>query len=182
MSHFIIKLVKFALWGIVLLFVTSHGAPAVPGDAGLPYDGAYLLRADGETTLLLEGQGVYEKVEESWGDGSQAMLKLHLSNTCADSPHYLGIFIARPKKEAPLTIGSTYKINGEIQGFLSNFEGVFGFASINALGEQPFFAKKGSLTIGHIGEGVLRGTLALSLTNVQGKTIGLNGGFSAVRK
>lgn len=181
MSHLIIKLVKWGLWGIILMFVSSHGSASDPSAADVPEKGFYVLTTNAPETRELEGQIVYEKVLQQSSDGAQTLWKLHLSNTASESPHYMGLFIAASGAGGQLQ-GGTYEINGNIEGFLQQFDGVFGFASINALGEQPFFAKRGKLTISRMGDEFLRGNLQITLKNSRGNTLAIRGHFNAGKK
>ena len=163
------------------MFVSSHGSASDLTGTDIPEAGFYTITTNAPETGELQGQVVFEKVLQQWSDGAQTLWKLHLSNTASDSPHYMGLFIAADDAGGQLQ-GGTYDINGNIEGFLQEFDGVFGFASINALGEQPFFAKKGKLTISRMGDGFLRGSLQITLKNYSGNSLAIRGHFNASKK
>jgi hypothetical protein len=182
MQHVVFKTVKFTLWGILLLFVSSHGVPAYPQIYSLPEAGTYELHANGEEDLGLLGSVSFESLQETGENGrTYSVLKLHLDGNEKKAPHTLGIFIARDEQKEPIGKG-TYAFNKDIDGFLTHFEGVFGFASINAYGERPYFAKEGKLTIGHVGDETLSGSLSISMENDHGKTLQIGGNFNALLK
>ena len=167
---------------MLLLFVSSHGVTAFPKEHRIPVAGTYELRTSGGENLKLQGVVWFESMNEPGENGqTYSVLKLQLDGLDIHSPHSMGFFVARQLKKEPLGTG-TYEFNKDIDGFLAHFEGVFGFASINALGEQPYFARKGKLTIEHMGKDVLSGTLAVTMENTRGETLSVGGEFNATNK
>lgn len=182
MPHIVFKTVKFTLWGMLLLFVSSHGTPDYPHIRFLPDAGTYELQANGEEDINLLGSVSFERIQEKKENGhTYSVVKLHLAGDERKSPHTLGFFIARDGENLPLDRG-TYRFKKDIEGFLEHFEGAFGFASINAYGEKPFFAREGKLTIGHVGKESMSGSLAISMVNADGETLHLGGDFNALLK
>jgi len=55
-----------------------------------------------------------------------------------------------------------YGVAEDIEGFLNDFDGVFGFANVGSIGEEPFFAKKGSVVITQLTELGLRGNINIT--------------------
>ncbi len=182
MPHVVFKTVKFTLWGMLLLFVSSHGIPEYPHIRFLPAAGTYDLHANGEEDINLLGSVSFEHIQEKKKNGhTYSVVKLHLAGSGKRSPHTLGFIIAMDGENQSIEKG-IYRFNSDIDGFLAHFEGAFGFASINAYGEQPFFAKEGKLTIGHVANESLSGSLAISMVNADGETLHLGGDFNALLK
>lgn len=182
MPQVVFKTVKFTLWGMLLLFVSSHGIPDYPHIRFLPDAGTYELHANGDEDISLLGSVSFERIQEKKENGhTYSVVKLHLAGNEKINPHTLGFIIARDGDNQYIERG-TYRFNRDIDGFLAHFEGVFGFASINAYGEQPFFAKEGKLTIGHVANESLSGSLAISMVNADGETVHLGGDFNALIK
>jgi hypothetical protein len=180
MSHLIIKTVKLTIWGLLpMLF-------GMPGEDGHLYTtlsqnpGTYHLTAAGEKDILLEGDIFYETVQDFQEDGrTYSILKFQLAPVGNNATHTLGFYIAREKGAMPL---GTYRMAEDIDGFLHRFDGVFAFADINVLGEQPFFAKTGKLTIDYSVPKALGGSLAVTMRNASGQTVAIRGDFMAVQK
>ena len=180
MSHLIIKTVKLTIWGLLPMI---FGMPGEDGHlfATLSQDpGTYHLTAMGDRDIVLEGDVYYEPVQDFQEDGrTYSILKFQLSPEGSKATHTLGFYIAREKGAMPL---GTYRMAEDIDGFLHRFDGVFAFADINALGEQPFFAKTGKLTIDYSVPSALGGTLAVTMLNANGQTVAIQGDFLAMRK
>ena len=74
----------------------------------------------------------------------------------------------------------TYNISRYISGFMNNFDGVFGYANLNMLGERPFFTRKGQLVITEKNNELVSGTLDVFLEAVNGESLHLQGSFRAI--
>jgi len=182
MSHLIIKTVKLTLWGLLPMFLGTTGEHHWIFTEGNRMSGTYRLRAAGERNLQLDGTIYYESIREVQADGeSYAILKFHLAPPGMDASHSLGFYIAQ-RKEAGLPDRGTYRIAEQIDCFLRRYNGVFAFANINALGEQPFFANGGKLSIDYVVPEAVGGSLAITMRNAKGKTIAVSGDFMATRK
>lgn len=173
-----VTIIKGSLIGMLSLLFTQCG-PGNTEDQQNPALGNYSLYAKGVERLQLHGDIIYELVQEEKEYGPQTVLKLHLSNASEDNAHYLGFIVASPVNGPEL---KSYKVNGNIDCFLSKFKGVFAFASINILGEHPFFAKKGKLFIESKADDVLMGRISVTMENSSGKTLDIHGDFNAVNK
>jgi hypothetical protein len=120
-------------------------------------------------------------VVETAADGTQvSTLRLTLQNSKNVTAHTLNFLISRENESRQLSTG-TYKISKNIDGFLNHFDGVFGFANIGILGELPFFAEQGKITVFETGKDNMRGTIDISLKNANGNQLTLRGNFLADR-
>ncbi len=182
MTHVLFRTVKFTLWGLLLLFVSSHGVPSFADRHSVPKAGTYDLSVQGAETIHLQGSVDFVRESELRKNGqTYSVLKLNLAGKDPEGSHTLGFYIALPEGRRPIGTG-TYEFNRDIDGFLAHFEGVFGFASISALGEQPYFTRKGKLTIGHIGRDGLSGSLQVFMENARGESLTVGGDFNSTRR
>jgi hypothetical protein len=104
-----------------------------------------------------------------------------LRNNENKDTHSLGFLICDQDNAKEIQRGS-YKVPGKIEGFLNYFDGVFGFANIKALGEQPFFAESGRIVIADVGSVILHGKIDVQLENPEGKRLSIKGNFTAIRR
>ncbi len=174
----IFKIGKVVLPGLLLMMATAC-APGNREHGEAPGSGNYNLYVQGTESLQLNGQIIYEWVQEEKEDGPQKVLKFHLTNSSEDNSHYLGFIIANPGDAAK---AQSFKVNGNVECFLSQYKGVFAFASINILGEYPFFAKKGKFSIVKMVDDELQGNISFTMENSNGKTLDIEGDFNAIRK
>lgn len=182
MPHMLLKTFKLALWGLLPLFLGSQQVRLDLGADPIPPPGTYCLKARGDLRTQLQGEVSFESVLEEQAYGRKyAVLKLHLTNAGTETPHSFGFLISREATSSPFTVG-TYKIARNIHGFLDYFDGVFGFANISSLGEQPLFTSQGWVTIEQIDAEALAGTLTISMLNEHGKSLDISGDFRATRK
>ena len=63
---------------------------------------------------------------------------------------------------------------------MQTFDGVFAFASIPVLGEKPYFAREGSITISRVGKNYVSGSLSISVENPGEEILKISGDFNAV--
>jgi hypothetical protein len=155
----------------------------MPGEDGpyfktlSPKPGTYHINAVGEQEVLLEGAVYYEEVQNFRENGhSYSILKFHLSPLGNNTLHSLGFYITQERGVWPQ---GTYKMANDIDGFFHPFDGVFAFADIDAMGEQPFFAESGNLTINYSAPEAIGGTLAMTMLNARGQTVAIKGDFMA---
>lgn len=182
MSHILIKTIKIALWTVIPIVLTSHISTGDLSTEAYVEAGTYDLMASGDQQLALNGNITYESALEKTVSGNQFnTLRLQLENATMEAAHMLEFLISVPATSRPLAAG-TYKIASEIDGFLNNFDGAFGFAQSEVLGEKPYFTEKGSITLASLGENELRGTLKISMVNTIGKKVDIKGNFIALRK
>ncbi len=84
------------------------------------------------------------------------------------------LLITKQNQSSPIKKGK-YGVSENIEGFLNDFNGVFGLANVRSLGEEPFFAKKGKVVITQISELGLRGYIDVILKCTKGTKIFING-------
>ena len=180
MSHLIIKTVKLTIWGLLPILFGAPGDEVHLFTTLSQTPGTYHLAAVSDQEVLLEGTVYYEVVQGFKENGrAYSILKFHLSPAAGNTPHSLGFYIAQENGAWPR---GTYRMAHDIDGFRHHFDGVFAFADINAMGEQPFFAKTGKLTIGYSTPESLGGTLAMTMLNANGQTVAIQGDFIAMLK
>lgn len=176
--HYLLSLsFKFALWGLLLLSFGSHGVPSDPF-ISTPLPGFYALNANGTRHMALSGKISFVRGEEE-ENARNSVLRLQLQGNKQEADHLLGFLISAGREGHGLRPGK-YEINNHIDGFMSAFEGVFAFASIPALGEQPYFAREGSIVISKVGKDYVSGSLSVSMENAGGETLKVGGDFNAV--
>ncbi len=188
MHSLLSKIVQISIYLALPLLCTSYipigklnvttGIPE-PGDN--INDGGYTVKVFGDRNLDLKGTTEFETVVETLADGRHlSTLKLSLKNDKSEPSHTLGFLISKENDSGQLHPGS-YKISKNIDGFLNNFDVVFGFANIEVLGELPFFAERGQIIVFEIGKDNLRGNLNIALRNANGNRLIVKGNFKAVR-
>ena len=144
-------------------------------------DGQYALQSTGNLNQSLNGLVNFETAIERTSEGIPfSTLKLKLGCNEESSYHSIEFLISKENMEEYISKGS-YKISKQSDGLLHNFDGVFGFADIQELGELPFFAKDGEISIDYVDEQKLHGTINIALSNANGKSITLDGDFVALK-
>ncbi|MEL6918323.1 MAG: hypothetical protein AAFO99_11410, partial [Bacteroidota bacterium] len=166
-SHLFTRVIKTVFLSLVLMVFTSY----TPLDSALKHvllEGTYSFRTTGDLQQGLQGRIDFEKGIEVSDDGVPfATLKLNLQNNEISSHHTMGFLISKENRFKDISEG-TYNVKNSIDGFIPNFDGVFGFANVKRLGELPFFAYKGSITIDDIKEDTLNGSLRINMRNLNG--------------
>lgn len=180
MSHLIIKMVKLTIWGLFPILIGIPGEEGQLFSARTQSPGTYHLTAVGDQEVLLDGAVYYEVVQDVKENGhTYSIIKFHLSPQSENMLHSLGFYIAQEKGVWPR---GTYRMSNDIDGFQHHFDGVFAFADINVMGEQPFFANTGKLTIDYSIPKAIGGSLAMTMLNSKGKSVAVRGDFMAVLK
>lgn len=181
MKRVLLKIGLLSLYGIFCAFLISEAkvnSKAVPNPES---HGKYAIQSTGNLDQNLAGDVHFEtSFETDKNRNSTSILKLKLA--CEDNAleHTIEFLIAKDNTSNQISKGS-YLITPENGGFIKNFDGVFGFANINALGELPFFAKSGEVRIDFADDVTVIGTLNVSLRNANGKSIKLAGDFVALK-
>ena len=172
------KTVKVAIWGLLVLFVSSNGIPGPDLDIRLP-EGTYELHTMSGREFSLKGNVNFDQKKEISNSGrTYSVIELEMTGMDEYMHHSLGFLMGRQGDHNPIRKG-TYTFDRDIDGFLGQFEGVFGFANFQDYGEQPFFAKSGKLIIRYIDEVSLIGSLSVSMDNARGETVIIAGDFNA---
>ncbi len=143
MSKFILKIVKLGLWVLVPTLFISGTKLDDHLTLTSNVDGDYTMQVTGNLNNKLSGAVSFETATATTSKGiSFSTLKLKLDNKESGLPHSMEFLISKENTFNLLPIG-TYKVLRNQEGFLNYFDGVFGFANINALGELPLFAQNG---------------------------------------
>lgn len=179
MYQFFIKTTKFVVLGLLPFLLISNSGKEI-GLVDLEYAKTYLA----ETALKeyvaypskieyrtnhekLDQGGFYNTLVLSFGeekDGSHATMEFLISEKGASKKLSKGIY--------PIS---------EIEGFINNFDGVFGVANVNRLGEKPFFAKKGFIQINELNLQGVSGYMDVTLVNEIGTTIRITDNFDTYK-
>lgn len=182
MPRNILKSVRLTIWFVIPFVFTSHISPIDGSDALVVAEGSYHLRASGYQPMALQGTVVFSTVRAVSSRGKPyATIKLDLRHNGKEKVHSLGFLIRKQNWDEELEEGK-YRVPVEIDGFIKDFEGVFGFANIKELGELPFFAVDGDIDISYKGPKFLRGDMQIKLRNSEGKHLNIKGEFNAIRK
>lgn len=181
MSPYFFKIFKIGLLVVVsTLFISGTKLDGLSSPAIL-VDDDYDLRISGNLNDNLNGRVNFETAIETTSKGiSFSTLRLKLNDDEDFLPHSIEFLISKANTKDLLPVG-TYKISRNQEGFLNYFDGVFGFANINALGESPLFAKSGEIRIDYLDDNTVKGTLSISMGNTMGRHIQIQGHFRATR-
>lgn len=163
-----------------LFLISNIGVGGGLGDTGL-LEGSYSLLASGNLNQELKGAISFKtKIHTTAYGNPFSTLELKLNNDEDNARHSMGFLISEKNQAREISVGS-YAVAGNIEGFLNNFDGVFGFANVDAMGELPFFAQKGRIVITDITDDILKGKMEITLHNSKGKLFKIKGDFRAVR-
>lgn len=123
----------------------------------------------------------FETAIETTSKGTSfSILKLKLENSDEMLPHAIEFLIAKENSKQLLSKG-TYKVSSGREGLLNYFDGVFGFADIEALGELPLFAKNGEIRIDKLNNTNVEGSIKIQMRDAGGKSINIHGNFIATK-
>ncbi|WP_394747793.1 hypothetical protein [Spongiimicrobium salis] len=175
--HTFLRMGRILFWTIVPMLFVSHNPVGEEVVVQSLLNSSYHLKATGDLEEDLVGDFDFETATKIANDGTKfSTLVLRLENNKLD--HAVEFLISKKDMEANAFKG-TYEVSENINGFLNYFDGVFGYADIDALGELPFFASKGRISIQEIDKDMLSGTLSVTLRNAKGEMINLVGSFAA---
>ncbi|MFS4492940.1 hypothetical protein [Maribacter sp. 2308TA10-17] len=139
----------------------------------------YTIQVSGSLNNSFTGMIDFETAVKTTSKGIPfSILELKLSGGEEVFYHSFEFLISREHKKEVLA-PATFEITKNQSGLLNNFDGVFGFANINELGELPLFAKSGEIQIEHLDETTIKGSLDIKLNNAAGKYVHLKGDFRA---
>ena len=182
MYHYILKSLKISFWILLpLLFISG-----TKGDQDIYvsnyFEGSYELQATGALEQQLCGVVYFENTLETNAQGIQcSTLSLKFISNESSDQHSMELLITKQNQSSPIKKGK-YGVSEDIEGFLNDFDGVFGFANVRSIGEEPFFANTGKVVITQITELGLRGYMDVTLKCNKGNKIFINGSFSAAEK
>ena len=173
---------KSGLWIILplilLLFISNRIA-----DRPLTVDeGMYEFLANGLAQEEISGKVAFQESEIVSKNGHLLnVLKINFKDTAINEGLNMEFLISLRSDAQSISEGKYY-VNRYISGFVSEFNGVFGYANLNALGEDPYFSKTGHLNITSKSDELLQGTMKVTLEDVAGKKLQLKGSFKALRE
>ncbi len=173
---------KLGLWIVLPLLLFSFISNRIYYTP-LPVEtGDYELRTEGATQLKLQGKAAFNELEEIANNGKMlSVLKLNFKETGMSQGSPIQFLISVNTATDDIKEGK-YLISRYISGFASEFNGVFGYANLGALGEQPYFSRTGHLLITQKQEELVEGLLEVTLEDVEGHKLKLEGSFSALRE
>lgn len=181
MSQFFSKIAKIVLWVLVpTLFISGT---KLDNELSLPalIDEDYTIQITGNLNNNLSGEVDFETAIEKTSKGiSFSTLKLKLDNIESALPHSMEFLISKENTTDLLPSG-TYEVSLKEEGFLNYFDGVFGFANINAMGELPLFAQSGEIQIDYLDKTTVKGSLSIQMSNTIGKAVQIKGNFIAIK-
>lgn len=181
MSKFFSKIAKIGLWVLVPTLFLSGTKLDNQSSSTILVNGDYTMQITGNLNNKLSGVFDFETAIETTSKGiTFSTLKLKLDSRESVLPHSMEFLISKENTTDLLPAG-TYKVSGNQEGFLNYFDGVFGFANINALGELPLFAKSGEVQIDYLDNTTVKGTLRLNMSNTIGKSVQIRGSFVATK-
>ena len=181
MSSIVIKGIKIGLLTLMPLFLISNSKVDDFLEPAQPFEGSYSLWVSGNLNRELKGAIRFETgIKKAADRTSFSVLELKLSNDSDTIGHSMGFLISRQNQSHEITVG-TYRVTEDIDGLLYDFDGVFGFANVDVMGELPFFAQRGKIVITRLTDNVLEGSIMVTLRNSSKKTIKVNGHFRAIK-
>jgi len=181
MYHYILKSLKISFWILVpLLFISNVKVEplTIPNN----FEGNYSFKASGAIEQSLQGKVSFKAHTGTSNKGTSfSSLSLTFVNEEQGLEHELEFIISEQNETESLATGK-YEIKDNIEGFLNNFDGVFGYANIDIIGEQPFFTTKGKVVITRIGKVDLKGYVDVTLRSNVGKELMIKGDFHAIKR
>lgn len=179
MNHYMLKSLKIGFWFLIPLFFISNSdiEPMAIANTDL---GVFEVNANGAFQEFMNGKVTFETSKGSTGQGTPySSISLNFKNGGRNQENVMGFLIKKQFRSKELAIGE-YALSKHIKGFLNNFDGVFGYADIKALGEEPMFAEKGKLVITQIDADNIRGYLNVRFKDNSSNELFVKGNFHAV--
>ena len=182
MYHYILKSLKISFWFLLPLLFISGTKGGQNFYTSNYFEGSYELQATGVLEQQLCGVVYFKNTLQTNNQGIQySTLTLKFISSESSDQHSMELLITKQDQSSLIKKGK-YGVSEDIEGFLNDFDGVFGFANVRSLGEEPFFAKKGKVVIAQISELGLKGYIDVTLKCNKGNKIFINGSFSAAEK
>ena len=182
MYHYRLNSLKIGFWILLPLLFISGTKGSNDFYASNNFEGSYELQVTGALEQQLCGMVYFENTLETNNQGIPfSTLSLKFTNNESLDQHSMELLISKQNQSISIKKGK-YGVAEDIEGFLNDFDGVFGFANVGSIGEEPFFAKKGSVVITQLTELGLRGNINITFKCNNGTKIFINGSFSAAKK
>lgn len=179
MYQFFIKTTKFVVLGLLPFLLISNSGKEI-GLVDLKYAKTYLAETALKEYLAYPSEVQYRTKFEKLNEGGfYNTLMLSFGGEKNSSQATIEFLISEKGKSKKLSKG-IYPIS-EIDGFINNFDGVFGVANVNRLGEKPFFAKKGFIQINELNIKGVKGYMDVTLVNEVGTTIRVTDNFDTYK-
>jgi hypothetical protein len=157
----------------------SYDSPRAIAGYTIPEIGNFEIQISGDYQYQLKGKIYINSTIKTGVNGTQySRIELNFSSTSPNDPT-VGFLVSKISTSSQSMSGS-YEITPNIEGFISAFEGVFGFANIGSQNELPFFAKRGHLLLRSKNSNKLTGTMEVSFENSIGKKLFVSGNFIAL--
>lgn len=178
MPSFFSKIAKLILWIFAsTLFISGAELETFP-IFEINTEPDYTIHVSGSVNGDFSGKVNFETSMVTTSKGvTFSVLKLRLDNKDSVVPSFIEFLIAKENTSELLPSG-TYKVFKNKEGLLNFFDGVFGFANINELGESPLFAKQGTIRIDFLDKKTAKGKIEIQMTNSYGKRVRINGNFA----
>jgi hypothetical protein len=168
---------KSGLWILLPLILLSFLSNRIVDDP-LPVDeGVYALSVNGAENKAITGEVAFRESEVVSRNG-------HLLNVLRinfEEKHMNMEFLISLRSDEESIGKGKYHVNRYISSFVSEFTGVFGYANFFERGEEPYFSKTGYLHITAKSDELVQGTLEVTLVDVNGQELQLEGSFKALQ-
>ncbi len=182
MMDFTFKTLKTSFWILLPLFLISNTKAEHEINLSGNIEGTYELKVTGALEEQFKGVVYFETKVGSNNRGiPMSTLILRLGNKDSSYQHSMEFFISKKNHSGSISTG-LYEVPEYIEGFLNNFDGVFGFANVKALGEEPLFARKGKIVITSRTDKRVEGDMNMAFRDINGKKMYVRGNFSAFKK
>ncbi|MCE2613782.1 hypothetical protein LVD13_12435 [Flavobacteriaceae bacterium D16] len=173
---------KSVLWIILPLILFSFISNRIADSPVSVNDGTYVLTASSGTQKEITGTVAFREREVVSKNGHLLnVLQISFNNANLEQGLNMEFLISVRSDNEAITEGKYY-VNRYISGFVSEFNGVFGYANLHSQGEEPYFSKTGHLQLSSKSDKVIKGNMDVSLQDVDGKKLQLQGSFSALRE
>ncbi len=173
--------IKIGLWIILPVLLLAFISLGLSKNNYEVRDGEYFLRTSGPLNTEFKGKIEFEEGEKIHNGIVINNLGLSFKGLDDRNSTMLQFLISRKAEQGTIPKG-TYTISSNKGGFLNNFNGIFGYADVKALGEKPYIARKGSLVIKDKDLESLSGTLKVRLEDINGQSLYIEGYFIATKK
>ncbi|MCX2718697.1 hypothetical protein [Lentiprolixibacter aurantiacus] len=173
---------KSGLWILLPLILLSFLSNSI-ADSPLPVEeGMYTISANGTTRGEMSGIVSFRESELVSQNGHLLnVVRINFGDSASDQEINMEFLISQRSDADPIDEGKYY-VNRYISGFVSEFNGVFGYANFVSRGEDPYFSKTGHLRITNKSENLLEGTMDVTLIDATGEKLQMEGFFKALRQ
>ena len=177
MPNTLIKIFKVLFLGLVpmLLISNRHQEIELPAQSGESFS----FHSNNLVKTLDTSSDVEIKANTFDMPDGKSSLELELLIQEDGEPYTISLFISGVSQSAE-RFHKKYTV-APIEGFLSDFSGIFGVVNIDSLGEKPFFSKTGNIELVAMANDRLKANLNMQFSNEKGKTITIYGEFNTIK-